>query len=168
MPGLQVSAFEEERKKKNHDQVCKEEVIFSMQRGAIMQKPSPPFDKDKRGVKGKRLTPLYRQWGQLCSCIRGYCYCCSQILLSPSAHMMNESPCNRSSRIVVFSAMNKKASFKLWPPLCLSVFFTFYRTGEKRSRSFPIHQLTRAGNKISKCHSQLLILSHHGICIETI
>lgn len=90
MPGLsyqgvmQESALEEQKKK---------EAWAGMQGGGHFQratgsnyaKPVLPFDKDKRevGVKGKRLTPLYRQWGQLCSCIQGYCYCCSQILLSP-------------------------------------------------------------------------------------
>lgn len=86
MPGLsygvmQVSALEEEEKKsagmqgKGH---------LDMQQGAIMQNLST-FDKDKgeATVKGKRLTPRYRQWGQFRRCIGGYCYCCSQILLSP-------------------------------------------------------------------------------------
>lgn len=56
--------------------------IFSACNREQLCKMSPPFDKDKGEVrvKGKKLTHLYRRWGQLCSCIGGYC--CSQILLS--------------------------------------------------------------------------------------
>lgn len=64
-------------------QVCKEGGHFQHATGRNYAKAVLSLDKDKRAVKGKCLTPLYRRWGQLCSCIQGYCYCCSQILLSP-------------------------------------------------------------------------------------
>lgn len=81
---MQVSALEERKKKKKTYAGMQGRGHFSMQQGAIMQNLST-FDKDKGevGVKGKRLTPRYRQRGQLCRCIGGYCYYCSQILLSP-------------------------------------------------------------------------------------
>jgi len=56
---------------------------FQHATGSNYAKPVLPFDKDEREVrvKGKRLTPLNRQWGQLYSW--GLLLLCSQILLSP-------------------------------------------------------------------------------------
>lgn len=79
---MQVSAFRGEKKKP--DQICMEGVIFGMQlrrrRGAIMQKQSSLLTTMKE-VKGKTLTPLYGQWGQLCCwviVIAAVRYCCPQ------------------------------------------------------------------------------------------
>lgn len=54
----------------NREQLCKTSLLFDE-------------DKGKVRVKGKRLTPLHGQWGQLCGCIRGYCYHCRHMLSSP-------------------------------------------------------------------------------------
>lgn len=122
-------------------------------------KTSPPFDKDTEEVrvKGRRLTHLYRRWGQLCSCIEGYC--CSQDIAVPRAHMMNESPCNRSSWL----ALSLQQTNNL-PPHCDHLCASATR---KAFTWFPfINSLEQ--EIISKCLSQLLISSHHAISLETI
>lgn len=70
--GKKLSRYAESFSACNWEQLCK---------------TSPAFDKDKAEVKvkGKRLTPLYRQWGQLCGCIgvivaAAVTYCCPQCI----------------------------------------------------------------------------------------
>lgn len=149
MPGLsyqdvvQASAFEELKKKK---------AWAGMQGGGHFQhatgsnyaKPVLPFDKDKGEVrvKGKRLKPLYRQRGQLCSCIGGCCYCCSQILLSPvHTWWMNHLVIGQAAS---YCLCNKQKGILY--TVTTSACFTL----QNQSRSIPIRQLTRAGNNLQK------------------
>lgn len=111
-------------------------------------KTSPPFDRDKGGVrvKGKRLTPLYRQWGQLCSCAEGYCYCCSQILLSP-VHVwwMNHLAIGQAAS---YCLCNKQKGFLHTVATSAPHCALHHRTNEKTRRCIFIHQLTRAQNNL--------------------
>lgn len=67
--------------------------------GAIMQKQ--PFlltrIEEKSGVKGKRLTPLYVRRGAALQLYAGLLLLLQSDIVVPCAHMMNESPCDRSS-----------------------------------------------------------------------
>lgn len=80
-----------------------------------------PYDKDKGKVKGKRLTPSYRQWVHLCRCTgRGLLLLLRSDIVVPSARLMNESPCNRSSQLTLSLQQTKKAPFH-------TVAFTLHR-----------------------------------------
>ncbi len=96
--------------------------------------------------KGKRLTPLYRRWGQLCSCIQCYCYCCSQILLS-SVHIwwMNHLAIGQAGS---YCLCNKQKGFLHTVTTSVLKLVLRYRTDDKSRGLFPIHQLTRAGNNL--------------------
>lgn len=151
------------KKRKKSDQVCNEGVIFSMQQRAIMQNHSSLLTRIKRKSepRARGLTPLYREWGQLCSCIQGYCYCCSQILLSPVHRWwMNHLAigqassyclCNKQKRLPVTNSV-LQCVLHYWS---MSTAAAYFQTINLLKQEI-----------FSKCLSQLLILSHHGICLE--
>lgn len=99
-------------------------------------------------VKGKRLTLLYRQWGQLCSWIGSYC--CSKMLLSP-VHVwwMNHLAIGQAGS---YCLCNKHKRFP--PQRALH-----YRSNEKSSRWFAIHQFTWAGNNLQKPFTATYIIT---------
>lgn len=86
-------------------------------------------DKDKREDKGKRLTPLYRGGGLL--------LLLQSDTVVPSAHMMNESPCNRSSCLC-----NKQKGI-LCTLTTSALFLHYWNQWE-----ILFHQLTGAGNNL--------------------
>lgn len=104
---MQVSLLKEQKKKKIWKLVYKEKSHFLHATESSYEKN--PYDKDKGKVKGKRLTPSYRQWVHLCRCTgRGLLLLLRSDIVVPSARMMNESPCNRSSQLTLSLQQTKK------------------------------------------------------------
>lgn len=133
-------------------------------------KTSPLFDKDKGEVriKGKRLTPLYRRWEPLCSCMGSYCYCCSQILLSP-VHIwwMNHLAIGQAGSCRL---CYKQKGFLATAATSALPCVLHYPTDEKSSRLIPIYQLTRAGNNLQTPFTASNIITSWDLpwnCLET-
>lgn len=103
-----MSLLKEQKKKKIWKLVYKEKSPFLHATESSYEKKNP-YDKDKGKVKGKRLTPSYRQWVHLCRCTgRGLWLLLRSDIVVPSARMMNESPCNRSSQLTLSLQQTKK------------------------------------------------------------
>lgn len=79
----------------------------------------------------------------------------------PGVRMMNESPCNRSSWLILSLQQTKSLLYTVATsvPQCV-----LQPMSEEATKFLSINLLKQ--EIISNCLSQLLILSHHGICLE--
>lgn len=125
-------------------QICKKD--FQHATRGNYAKPVLPFDKDKRvkSSQGQEADTFVWAVGAALQLYRGLLLLLQSDILVPSAHMMNESPCNRSNRLILSLQQTKRH------PLHCDHLSAFYipRTNQKGSRSIPIHQLARAGNNL--------------------
>lgn len=121
---------EQKKKKKIWKLVYKEKSHFLHATESSYEKKNP-YDKDKGKVKGKRLTPSYRQWVHLCRCTgRGLLLLLRSDIVVPSARLMNESPCNRSSQLTLSLQQTKKSSL----PHCSLHITQTIRVEEKKKK----------------------------------
>lgn len=156
---MQVSAFRGEKKSLTRYAWRGSFSACNWGGGGQLCKNNPPFWQQ---WKKSRAKPWHLCTGSGGSFAVGLLLLLQSDIVVPSAHMMNDSPCIGQAGSSWLC--NKQRRF--FELLSAQAYFCSSNPTEKSCSLFLINQFTQA-RKITKCLSLLLILSHHGIWLET-